>query len=105
MSSTLNEPIHSSVPSFYLLTQTQALFDFFVTLRVFVLQIRQMATALTDQLEQATARVFVVFMHFEMLDQLIDPGGQKRDLHFRRASVCRMNLMFFDDRLLFTFRE
>ena len=102
MSSTLNESIYSSVPSFYLLTQTQALFEFFVTLRVFVLQLRQMATALTDQLEQATARVFGVFMDFEMLDQLIDPGGQKRDLYFRRTGVCRMNLMLFDNGLLFT---
>jgi hypothetical protein len=64
-----------------------------------------MATALPNQLEQATTRVFVVFMHLEMLDQLIDPSGQKRNLHFRRAGVCRMNLMLFDYGLLFTLRE
>lgn len=92
--------IYSSVSR--LLTQTQALFDLSVTLRIFVFQVRQMATALSNQLEQATTRVFVLFMYLEMLNQLIDPGGQERDLYLGRTGIRRMNLMLFDYRLLFT---
>jgi hypothetical protein len=39
--------------------------------------------ALTDQLQQSSPRMFIVLVVLQVLDQLIDPGRQQRDLDLR----------------------
>jgi len=42
-----------------------------------------MTPTLPNQLQQAPPRMFVVLVVFQMLNELIDPGRQQRDLHLR----------------------
>jgi len=50
-----------------------------------------MAPPLANQLQQTTPGTLIVFVDFQMLGQLIDPSGQKRNLHFRRSRVGWMD--------------
>src|SRR6266511_4007941 len=51
-------------------------------------QVIEQAAALPDQLEQAATGVMILLVVAEMLGQLVDTGGQQRDLDFRRTCVA-----------------
>src|SRR5262245_57722848 len=85
-----------------LLSQSQLSDDRSISLVVVARAIRQVTTALTDQLEQPAARAVVALVHFQVLDELVDPLGQERDLHVRGARVRAGDTVLFNDlRLLF----
>jgi hypothetical protein len=65
-----------------LLTQPQTLDQLLVALGIFAFQVREMASALANQLEQSPARAFIMFVFVEMFDQRIDAGRQQRNLNF-----------------------
>src|SRR5260370_35603862 len=48
-----------------------------VALRAFLAQVFQKPAALADQHSQTPIRVHVVFVHFQMLSNLIDPVGEQ----------------------------
>jgi len=46
-----------------------------------------MTPTLTDHLEQAVSGVLVVLVCLQMFCQLLDTGGQQRDLYFWRTGI------------------
>ena len=46
-----------------------------------------------------------MLMNLEMLDQLVDAFGQKRNLHFRRAGIVGMRLKIGHNGSLFGFLQ
>jgi hypothetical protein len=69
--------------SHLLFPQTQSPDDVSIAFRILSIQIRQVTPALTDQLQQSPSRMFVVLVVLQVLDQVIDPGRQQRDLDLR----------------------
>lgn len=67
----------------------------------FLAEIRQQAPALSDHHQEATARVEVVLMDFEVFRKLLDAPGEHGDLHFRRSGIGFMNAGLFDECRLF----
>ena len=70
-----------------LFTQTQFLDDGAVTVDILLHQVVEKVTAMTDHLEQATTGVVVLFVHLQVLGQIVDAAGQDRDLNFGRTGV------------------
>jgi len=68
-----------------------------VPLDIFRAQVCEQPATTPDELEQPTARVMVVVMQLEVLDQLSNTFGEERDLYFRRASVSLMDRVINDD--------
>jgi uncharacterized membrane protein YhiD involved in acid resistance len=62
-------------------------------------QVIQQAAALVDQLQQAAAAVVVLLVGLEVAGELLDAGGQQRDLDFRRTGIVGGALVLFDDLL------
>jgi hypothetical protein len=59
-----------------------------------------MSRTLADQLNESQARMLVVPMRLEVLDQLIDSPRQEGYLDLRRTGVLVMNMIFLDDGVL-----
>ena len=83
-----------------LLAQTQFSDQSTVTVDVLLLQIGQQVTAAADHLEQTTAAVVVVLIGLQVLGQVVDAGGEQRNLNLRGTGVTLMDGGFFDDGLL-----
>ena len=58
--------------------------------------IKELATA-TGHLEQAAAAVEVLAMRAQVLGQVIDPGGEQRDLNVAGAGVLLVGFVLGDD--------
>ena len=58
--------------------------------------IEKLATA-AGHLEEPAARVEVLAVGPEVIGQMIDPGGEQRDLDFGRAGVLIVGLVLSDD--------
>src|SRR5690348_16001007 len=54
-------------------------------------------TARRDELQQAAARVIVLYVALEMLCQVVDAFRQDRDLNFRGAGVAGLHGTSLDD--------
>src|SRR5215471_287543 len=92
---------HAQDPfSLSLLADTELADQFAIALDVLRSQIIEQTTALAHQLEKPPARMMILRVNLEMLGQVRDALGQKRDLHFRRAGVAGMGGEFSDDFLL-----
>ena len=80
-----------------LLTDTQLGDDRTVTVDVLLSQIVQHAAALTNHHQQTTAGVVVVLVHAQVIGQLVDAGGQDRDLDLGRTGVAFVSSILQDD--------
>ena len=56
--------------------KTQTFDDRVIFVDIAALEVIEKLTTTRDHLEQSAARMVVLFMHFEMLGQLVDPLGQ-----------------------------
>jgi len=83
-----------------LLPQPQALHDLQIALLVLAIEIGQMSSALSHQLQQSTPRVLICLVDLEMLDQLVDTGGQQRDLDLGRPCIIGMQGVVLNDGIL-----
>jgi hypothetical protein len=92
--------ISGTRPRQALLAQTQLIDQIAVALDVGLFQIIEKAPALTDHKQKATARVVIFFMLFQVLVQVVDAHGQKRDLNLRGAGVAFVAAVLGDDFLL-----
>src|SRR5581483_5934475 len=88
-----------------LFTQSQFFDDLFVTGSVFFLEIGQVAAAFAHHLEQTATRVIIMFMHFQMFDQLVNPRRQQGDLNFWGTSIAGMNMILTHNGCLFSLFE
>ena len=79
------------------LAKVQLLQDLVVFGEIFALEvIKQLATA-GGHLQKAAAGVEVFAMRAQVLGQVIDPGGEQRDLDFARAGVLVVRFELGDD--------
>ena len=74
-----------------------------ITLDVGVLQVVQQTPLLANQEEKAAARVMVLGVRLQVLGELPDAGGRKRDLNLGGTRVL-LTALVLRDQLAFDFR-
>ena len=80
-----------------LLAQAQTTNQLYVAVVVGMIQIVQVTTAFADQLEQVAARVLIMCMRLQMLNQGVDALCQQGNLNFRRPGIRFVLVIFLDD--------
>ena len=88
------EPCRTASPTSVLLADAQAADQFRVALRVLALQVIEQAPALTDQLQQAAARVMILRVGLEVFGEVVDALAEERHLNFGGAGVGRESCTF-----------
>src|SRR5437660_7592481 len=78
---------YSVVPGRGSAADAEPLPDRAVAVDVLLGQVLQQPAAAADQQQQPAAAVVVVFVHLQVLGQVVDPPGQQRNLDFRRTGV------------------
>lgn len=58
------------------------------------LEVLQVLAAVCDEPQEPASRVLVLVIFVEMEGKFLDPTGQKRDLHLRRARISVVELGF-----------
>jgi len=96
-------PLAMFLTSLRLLSKSQAADELPVSHTIYTTQVGQLSFALAHQLEQSISWVFVMFVDVKMLNEMVNPRGQKGHLHFRRSRVTRVCLVFLDDSLFYLF--
>src|SRR6185312_8586643 len=84
-------------PGLVLPPQTELLDQGAVALEVRALEVVEQPATAPDELEQAAARVVVLRVRAQVLGELVDPGGEKGDLNFRRTGVALVPAVLADD--------
>ena len=84
--------------AFLLAAQVQAPDERLVARHALALQIIEQRTALADQHQQATARVEILGVDFEVLGEVGNTLGEQGDLDFRAASIVGGGGVFGDER-------
>src|SRR5262245_26916288 len=84
-------------PGLVLPPQAELLDQGAVALEVRALQVVEQPSAAPDELEQAAARVVILRVRAQVLGELVDPGGEKGDLHLRRTGVALVPAVLADD--------
>src|SRR5690606_8162754 len=77
--------------------QTESFDQRLVARRARSLQVVEQLAAPADHLQQAAARMVVFRVRLEVVGQFDDPGGEQRNLDFRRAGVVLATLVVGDD--------
>jgi len=80
--------------------QPKALDQRAVPVDVGVAQVGQQPAAAAHEQQQAAAAVVIVLVHLEVLVQVVDPAGHKRDLDLRRTGVTLICRVLREDLLL-----
>ena len=88
-----------------LLSQTKALDDRTVTIDVLLLQIAEEFLSLANHHVQTSSGVVVLGVCLQMLGELLDSGGQNRDLHLCGTGVAFVYSIISDDLLLFILQK
>ena len=88
-------------PVFSLLTDTQSCDDGTVSLDIYLDEVVEQRTALTDHLKKTAAGVVVLLMDLEVLGKVVDPLCQKSDLNLGRTCVALMSSVLLHDSNLF----
>src|SRR5271154_1985370 len=80
-----------------LFAEAELLQDIGVLRQVVLLEVIEKLAAAGSHLEKSAAGVEVLPMRAQMLGQMIDPGGQQRDLDLARAGVLLVGFELGDD--------
>lgn len=83
-----------------LFAQFQPLDHFLVLFGHAVFEVREQFAAFADQKQQAAPAVIVFLMFFQVSCQLVDAGGDDRDLHLGGAGIFIMLGVLGDDLFL-----
>ena len=81
----------------WLLAEAELLEELVILRQVVALEIVQQLAAAGGHLEEATAAVEILAVRAQVLGQVIDPGGEQRDLDLGRAGVFVVDFVFGDD--------
>ena len=84
-----------------LLSQTELFNDSAVALDVSLLEIAEKVSSVSDHLLETSAAVVVLVVSLEVLGEVLDAAGKKRDLHLGRTGVALVGLVSVDNCLLF----
>src|SRR5215210_4227033 len=82
-----------------LLAKPEPFNESLVLVRVRALEVIEKLATPADHAKQATARVVVLHVRFEVLGEVRDTRSQKRNLDFRRSSVALRPLVILDQLL------
>jgi hypothetical protein len=83
-----------------LFAQIQFVDQFFITIGFCLAQIIEQTPAVRDHLKQAATRRVIFPVDLKVLSQMLDPAGQKCDLHIRAAGILFMQLELRETRRL-----
>ena len=83
-----------------LFAQIQFVDQLFITIGFCFTQIIEQTPALRDHLKQAAPRRMIFPVSLKVLSQMLDPAGQKCDLHIRAAGILFMQLELRETRRL-----
>jgi hypothetical protein len=83
-----------------LFAQVQLVEQLFIAIGFRFAQIIEQAPALRDHLKQTAARRMIFPVGLEVLSQMLDPAGQKCDLHIRAAGIFVVQLELLETRCL-----
>jgi hypothetical protein len=83
-----------------LFAQVQLIDQFFVTIGFRLAQVIKQTPTMRDHLKQAASRRVIFPVGFEVLSQMLDPVGEKCDLHIRAAGIVFMQLKLLKIRRL-----
>jgi len=84
-----------------LLSQVQLLDDGTVAVDVYLLEVTEEITSVTDHLEQTAAAVVVLHVGLQVLGQAVDAVGQNGNLNLGRTGVTLVDGVLSNDSLLF----
>lgn len=77
-------------------TDTESLYQGTVPFNIYIAQVGEQTLSASYQLHQATAGVMVLFVKPQVVGQLADARGQKRNLYFRRTRIAFFKLIIRD---------
>ena len=83
-----------------LFAQIQFVDQFFITIGFCFAQIIEQTPAMRDHLKQAATRRVIFPVNLKVLSQMLDPAGQKCDLHIRATGIFFMQLELLEIRRL-----
>jgi len=87
----------------YLLAYSKPLDQVLVPSEIRIAKIIQKSSSLPYQLQEAAARVMILYVNLEMPCKMLDALAQERNLHLWRSGVRRMNPELLDDLLFLRF--
>ena len=88
-----------------LFTKTEFLYDRTVAFDILLLEVVEKVSSLTNHFVHTTAAVVVVVVVLQVLGEVVDSGGENRDLYFGRTGVFLVGLVSGDDSLLCVFLQ
>jgi hypothetical protein len=88
-----------------LFAQVQFVDQFFVTIGFCFAQIIEQTPAMRDHLKQAAPRRMIFPIDLKVFSQMLDPAGEKCDLHIRAAGIFLMQLELLETRRLVALRH
>ena len=88
-----------------LLAQVQLLDDGTVTLDVYLLEVAEEVSSVTDHLQHAAAAVVILVVCLEVLGKSVDAMGKDRDLNLGRTGVALVHFVLLNNGLLFVFQH
>jgi hypothetical protein len=83
-----------------LFAQVQFVDQFFITIGFCFAQIIEQTPAMRDHLKQAAPRRMIFSVGLKVFSQMLDPAGEKCDLHIRAAGIFLMQLELLKTRRL-----
>ena len=92
-----------SLPIRKLFSQSELVYDCTVALDVYLLQVVEQVSSVTDHLLQTAAAVEVLLVSLEVYGQVVDAGGQNSDLNLGRTCVSFVGSVLFNQCELFVF--
>ena len=92
-----------SLPIRKLFSQSELVYDCTVALDVYLLQVVEQVSSVTDHLLQTAAAVEVLLVGLQVCGQVVDAGGQNSDLNLGRTGVSLMGCVLLNQRELFVF--
>ena len=89
----------------FLLSDVQLLDDCAVTLNVYLLEVAEKISSVTDHFEKAATAVMVLVVGLEVLGEGVDAIGKDRDLNLGRTCVALVGLVLVNNGLLYVFLD
>ena len=86
-----------------LFSQSELVYDGTVTLDVYLLEVVEQVSSVTDHLLQTAAAMEVLLVGLQVRGQVSDAGGQDSDLNLGRTRVSFVGSVLLDQRDLFVF--
>lgn len=84
-----------------LLSDVELVDDGAVALDVDLHQVAEQASSVTDHLKQSATAVMILVIRLEMLGEVVDAAGKKRDLNLGGAGIALMGGVLADNCLFF----